>query len=253
MKLSFKHSGHAGDIIYSLASVKHICEKKKAKAIYYIKIGEPTNIKGHPTGSVMINQKMFDFLHPLLISQSYIADVLPYQGEDVDYNLDCFRDNAVNLSAGNIATWYANYYPELNPDLSKPWISASSYKKIEQPILARTERYLNPLTAPHLLLLGAKFIGVDREWAIINQLTTKLYRLEVDSALKLARHIASAPFVVSNQTLFFAIAEAMKVPRILEQYFYAPNVIPQGGEWYIYTTQEQLKKILLSLRYEASI
>jgi hypothetical protein len=243
-QLSFKHSGHAGDIIYSLASVKHICDKTGSKALYYIKINALTTIKGHPNGAVMVNMGMFNFLKPLIEAQYYIAEVLPYQGEEIDYDLDTFREGLVNLSAGNIALWYAHYYPELMPDLSHPWLDVEPMEALSKPILARTERYLNHLTFPQLAIGDAYFVGVDKEWQIATQLPNKLERLQVSNAYELANYIAAAPYVISNQTLFFAIAEGLKVTRILEQFFYAPNVIPQGGEWYTYTTQEQLKKII---------
>ena len=247
--ITFKHSGHAGDIIYSLASVKHICEERNCKAIFYIAINKKTEIKGHPVGSVMVSPAMFNFIEPLISFQSYIESCEMYAGQEVDYDLDCFRDGLLNLSAGNIALWYSTYYPELRPDLSKAWLECSNMSHCDTlPILARTERYLNPFTFPQNYLKEGHFIGVDKEWQIVNQLPHNITRLEVEDALDMANHIKAAPFVVSNQTLFFAIAEGLKVKRVLEQYFYAPNVIPQGGEWYTYTTNDQCKKLLLSLQ-----
>lgn len=246
--ITFKHSGHAGDIIYSLASVKYICEQKKAKAIFYIKINAPTEIKDHPVGSVMVSPAMYKFIEPLISFQDYIHEVKMYSGEKVDYDLDCFRDNILNLSAGNIALWYSPYYPELRPDLNQPWLKCKQIKPIFMPILARTERYLNPLTFPQAYIGQGYFIGVDKEWDIIKQLRHNLERLKVSNALDMANHIQAAPYVVSNQTLFFAIAEGLKTKRVLEQFRYAPNVIPQGGEWYTYTTNDQCKKLLLSLQ-----
>jgi hypothetical protein len=42
----------------------------------------------------------------------------------------------------------------------------------------------------------------------------------------------------------FSIAEQLKVPRILEQYAHAPNVIPQGGEYFVCHTKEQFNKAI---------
>lgn len=245
--ITFKHSGHAGDIIYSLASVQHLCEARNTQAIFYIAIGVKTDIKGHSSGETMIPGRMFTFLRPLIESQPYISEVKPYQGEAVDYDLDLFRSQnpPLNLSGGNIAHWYSQVYPELNPNLARPWLYVDPIRS--GVLLARTERYLNPLTMPHALIKGS-FIGTDREWAIINQHPNGLQRLKVDTALDMAQHITGSDLVISNQTLMFAIAEALKVRRILEQFWFAPNVIPCGGEYFIYNTQEQLKKILLYLQ-----
>ena len=247
--ITFKHSGHAGDIIYSLASIAHICKKKEAKAILYIACNVKTDLKNHPSGSVMIPDKMYEFLRPLIVIQKYIAGVEKYDGREVDYDLDLFRTQFpnINLSATAITHWYGMVYPELFPDLSYPWIRVSPILHNEV-ILARTERYLNALTNPQGNIDKGIFMGTKREWDIVNQLPNNLQYKQVESALEMARMISGAKYVISNQTLFFAIAEAMKVPRVLEQYWYAPNVIPTGGQYYIYNTNEQLKKILLTLQ-----
>lgn len=247
--ITFKHSGHAGDIIYALASIRHICKKTESKAILYIACNIKTDLKNHPSGSVMIPDKMYDFLRPLIIIQKYIADVRRYDGSKVDYDLDLFRTKTppINLSATSIAQWYGMISPELFPDLSHPWIRVSP-KLTNEIVMARTERYLNPLTNPHGNISKGLFVGTQREWDIVNQLPHNLKRHEVSTALEMAQLIAGAKFVLSNQTLFFAIAEAMKVPRVLEQYWHAPNVIPTGGEYYIYNTNEQLKNILVHLQ-----
>jgi len=49
---------------------------------------------------------------------------------------------------------------------------------------------------------------------------------------------------IGNQSMPFAIAEQLKVKRILEQHYLCPNVIPQGGECYVYQTNDQLKNII---------
>jgi len=247
--ITFKHSGHAGDLIYSLASVKYLCEKENALANFYININAKTDIKGHPSGNVMIPQGMYDFLYPLIVNQKYINNVEVYRNQGIDYDLDLFRTQQppINLSAGNIATWYSLVYHELTPDLSNPWLSVDPLVT-SKVVLARTERYLNPLTHPQGYVKGL-FVGTDREWAIIDQTPHELERKKLSTALEMAQLIAGAKYVVSNQTLFFAIAEGLKARRVLEQYWYAPNVIPQGGEWYIYNTNDQLKNILLYLQH----
>jgi ADP-heptose:LPS heptosyltransferase len=45
----------------------------------------------------------------------------------------------------------------------------------------------------------------------------------------MAECIASCKFFIGNQSSPFAVAEQLKVPRIVEVYPQAPNVIPTGG------------------------
>jgi hypothetical protein len=242
MELTFKHSGNAGDIIYALASVKHICEKQNTKAIIYLHLNQSSSFNHHVTGDVMLNQKMYDMIKLLLEYQDYIEKVEPYAGQIIDYNLDAFRNNKVNLSAGNIATWYSFPYPELNPDLSQAWLTAPKVNQI-LPVANRTERYVNPLIM-YDLIGKCDFIGVDREYKIISQYTSNFNHLKVMDFLEMAAVINSSPLFLGNQSLAFAIAEGLKVKRILESFYNAPNVIPQGGEWYQFNDQKQLKKIL---------
>ena len=110
--IKVKHSGNAGDIIYSLSSMHQYCEENKCKIVYYIKIGVPSGFtdETHPTGAVMMNDFMFDFIAPLLKAQPYIHEVIKLGKDEnmvVDYDLDLFRKSYVNLSAGNIQNWIA--------------------------------------------------------------------------------------------------------------------------------------------------
>jgi hypothetical protein len=99
------HAGNAGDIVYSLSSLYQYCEDNKCKIVFYIRIGVPSgfNDETHPVGSVMMNDAMFDFIAPLLKAQPYIHDVIKLnKGENmvVDFDLDLFRKEYKNLSAG---------------------------------------------------------------------------------------------------------------------------------------------------------
>jgi hypothetical protein len=243
--ITFKHSGHSGDIIYSLAMVQRAYEVYGKKAIYYIKLDVKTDVKGHSMGATMVNKNTFEFLKPLLMQQPYIEDVLPYEGQQVDYDLDVFRTQHINLSANSIALWNAYSYPDIYPDISKKWLHVpETCVKCLTPIVARSLRYTNPFIS-YAVIGDAYFIGMEEEYKFSKQqLNCKFEHLKVDTALGMAIFINNCPLFLGNQSMPFAIAEGLKVDRILEHYQACPNVIPVGGNAKIFHTQEQLIKII---------
>ncbi len=246
MKLiTFKHSGNAGDIIYSLSSIMAICMEQGARAVIYIKLGVPSTFteKTHPTGNVMMNSVMYDMLYPLLMDQPYIANVEIHNGEPVDYDLDLFRKDYKNLSAGNIQSWYSNSYPELRPVLHEANLFVRP-RKTDYIIVNRTSRYNNVYIDYSVLREydNVYFVGVESEYKAMALHYKKLEHLKVNDFLELAEYIAGCRLFIGNQSMAFSIAEQLKVKRILEQYIPAPNVIPQGGEYYVTHNMEQFKK-----------
>jgi hypothetical protein len=247
--IKFKHSGNTGDIIYSLSVIKEICDKQKAKAVLYLFLDKPSTFtdKSHPVGSVMLNQVMFDMLKPLLESQPYILDVFDVKKEEnamVDIDLDKFREEYKNLSAGDIRMWYGNFL-NYQIDMSAPVLSVLQEQN-DYIVINRTQRYNNPLIDYSIIdKLNKKvfFVGTETEWKVMNT-HFRCEHYKVSNFLEMAKLIAGSSLFVGNQSMAFAIAEQMKHPRILEQYFNAPNVIPQGGTYSVFHTQQQFESII---------
>lgn len=251
MNLSFKHSGNAGDIIYALPNIKYICEKNNCRAEVFIHLNQPSSFdeKSHPIGNVMMNQIMYDMLRPLLLQQDYIQNVEEYQPDvEIDYDLDKFRTDNKNLSAGNISKWIEVSYPELRGNLNEPSIKVPSVKN-DYILVNRTSRY-NNLFIDYTILDNENvwFIGTEKEFKQFTLHVKNIRHLVVDDFLQLAQYIAGCKLFIGNQSMPFAIAEQLKVKRILEQYIYAPNVIPQGGEYGIFHTQDQFKKLCQTMQ-----
>jgi hypothetical protein len=250
--ITFKHSGNAGDIIYSLPSVKMICEKQKKQAVIYIRLNQPSGFTNaqHPLGGVMMNKVMYDLLKPLLTAQSYVLDVLYFEEESVpaiDYDLDRFRVDNLNLSSGNIAQWINNSYPELRPNLYEPSIQVlDNIKAKDYVIVNRSSRYQNLFFDYSQLSKyeNVYFVGVESEFKALKLHNANIIHLQVPNFLKMAEYIANCKLFIGNQSMAFSIAEQLKVPRILEQYAHAPNVIPQGGEYYVCHTKEQFNNAI---------
>ena len=70
-ELSFLHSGHMGDIIYSLPVIREL--SKNHKCNLFIQINKPMVVKyqNHPSKNVFLDKRIVDLLLPLLKKQSY--------------------------------------------------------------------------------------------------------------------------------------------------------------------------------------
>jgi len=244
-------SGNAGDIVYSLSSLYQYSLDNDCKFVYYIKMDVPSSftLETHPTGAVMMNDFMFDFLAPLLKAQPYIHDVIKLKkGENMvfDYDIDNFRKEYKNLSAGNIQNWIANAYHEFRPNLSKQCLFLPENIGNNYIIVNRTTRYNNFFIDYTVLEKydNVYFVGTEKEFKRFSIHNDKITHLKVNNALEMAIAINGCKLFIGGQSLAFSIAEQLKVKRVLEQYLYAPNVIPQGGEWFTFHTHEQFKKIL---------
>jgi len=224
--------------------------ENRTKFVYYIKLDRPSTFTDaqHPLGSVMMNRKMFDMAYPLLKQQCYIHEGIALEkGEDmrVDYDLDLFRKEYKNLSAGNIQSWISMAHPDLRPKMDLDSISVDS-KLNDYILVSRSSRYQNQWIDYSLLKHydNVKFIGVESEFKVLRLHNPNIEHLEVKDFLELAELIAGCKLYIGNQSMPYAIAELLKVRRILEQFSHAPNVIPSGGEWYAFHTNEQFKKLL---------
>lgn len=248
--IKVKHSGNLGDIIYSLSAVSQLAIDKAAHIVYYIKLDVPSTFteKTHPVGAVMMNRKMYDMFYPLLKSQPYIHDVIAIEKNEnvlVDYDLDLFRKDHKNLSACDIKTWNTLSYPELRPKLHEQCLYVSPIPN-DYIIINRSQRYNAPLVDYTILEDKGKcmFVGVESEYNVMKAIAPSVEHLQVKDFKELAGYIEGCKLFVGNQSMPFAIAEQLKVKRVLEQYYGCPNVLPNGGEWYTFQTQKQFEKII---------
>jgi hypothetical protein len=245
---SFCHSGNCGDIIYSLPTVFEL--SKNGKANLYLKIDQPGKYDNyHPLGNVMLNKKMVDMFIPLMKYQPQINECAVYNAEVVDYDLDVFRNYSFLQDRGNIARWYFYVYA-ISPSLHKPWLIAplqTSYN--EYIVIARSHRYRSPLIDYSFLQKFKKiiFLGVEEEFVDMKQMIPNIEFKKVKDFLEMATIINSCKLFIGNQSFPFSIAEALKVKRILEVYYRAPNVIVEGKGAHDFIYQPQFEKLVSDL------
>ncbi|SFC68626.1 hypothetical protein SAMN05421780_10886 [Flexibacter flexilis DSM 6793] len=246
--VSFKHSGNVGDIIYALPSIIALSMHKPSHL--YLHLNQKGCSKDHPLGGVMLNEKIAEMIKPLLEAQPYINSVGIYDGQQpVTYNLDLFRELPVSSCLGDISRWYFQIF-DTNYDLSRAWIQAIPNNNYKDTIVwARSERYQNPHLDFSFLAQYPKivFVGLDHEYQLAKKQVPNIEHVKVKDFLELAQLIAGAKLFIGNQSFPYALAEAMKVPRILELCYYTPNVVIHGENGYDTYFQANLEKRISAL------
>lgn len=245
---TFKHSGNAGDLIYALPALYALAGG--AEADIYLNLDQPVNysvVRGrHPLGNVMLNQTMFSMLLPLLLAQPEITRCAVYEQQPVDYDLDVFRNSAFSLASGNIARWYFLHFA-INADLGKPWLHVMPDRSAaDHIVIARSLGHHSPGIDYSFIRNYGKvlFVGVPEEFEAMRKMIPSLEYRQVADFLELAAIIAGSRFFIGNQSFPFAVAEALKVRRVLEVCHFCPNVIVEGSNGYDFCFQPQFERII---------
>ncbi|MXV13953.1 glycosyltransferase family 9 protein [Hufsiella ginkgonis] len=244
--LNLVHSGNAGDIIYALPTIREIGRLTGLPVHLFLKLYESTLISSHykhPLGNVMMNDVIAKMMVPLLDTQPYLQKCSLFNGEPIHIDLDAFRKAGLLLDRGNIAAWY-NYFTGLKPDLSEKWLDVLPNPAYSDYIvLARSSRYNNPVINYSFLNKYDKliFVGVDTEYEAIKKQVENIQWQQVTDFIELASIIAGCKLFIGNQSFPFAIAEGLKVPRLLETAVESPNVLPEGGDCFNFCFQEHLE------------
>ena len=243
--IKYKTSSPAGDLISFMAGIKSIWEQTGRKGIVYqllnvvgSALGELRPFTDENGDSVCMDKRMFELLYPLIKSQPYIEDFVEYNGEKVDFDFDLIRQAAfVNQPKGSLHRWFNYVFPEMASDLSKAWlewdtnISKEDFFK-DKVIINFTNRYRNNFVNYFFLKEyqdNIYFAGLESECQFFNKRWNLNIQHLADRNFKdFAEIISSCKFFMGNQSVCYHIAEALKVPRILELCPVLPNVIPIG-------------------------
>jgi tetratricopeptide (TPR) repeat protein len=210
------HGGDSGDIIYALAAMKG-----GGGGHLFL-----TTIAG--TREPMTPEKIA-FLAPLLIVQTYIDHVAAWQGEPISRDFNVFRRYPVKETDLATQHWRSVLYaPE--PDIETPWLTLPPQQKHGRPVFARSLRYRNPAWDAFWRQLkqatpDAIFVGTAEEFHDFGHGEHVL----AHDALELAQIIHGASIFAGNQSFPYAIAEALKMGRMLEVYRPQPNCTFPGS------------------------
>jgi len=259
--IAFKHSGFMGDIIYALPAIKQICEETNMKADLYVFMDKTWENfddvgRGHKG---LIDSKGLNFIAPLLQALPHINKVAMWKGEKIAVDLDRVKamGQQIGLPHSHISRWYGYAYPELSTDklhhrtIDLMDIHAyevhsgiqSDYSWLGDKIVVnRSTRNLNPyINYVFLYNYPVIFVGHLNEYEAFREQVPNAEYLPCENALHLALIIGHSRLFIGNQSMPFAIAEQMKIPRLLEAYSSATNVIPIGDGGHDFYTQQGLE------------
>lgn len=241
---TFQHFGNLGDIIYSLPTIIAL-----GGGILYIGIRTDNleiSIKA-PAPNPM-SKKMALQIIELLKTQPYLKDIRLYNNERIDYNLNKFREHHAvmnnHIAKSHLDTFGVNY------NLALPWMQNITPIYINDIVISRSKRNLSTLNKFNWGVLSkyeekCVFIGFEDEYEEFKKFTgLNIKRYSVRSTLEIARVVKGSRLFIGNQSLGFALAEAMKHPRVLEVYYSAPNCIPQSINGYLKLSEKIIKSIL---------
>jgi hypothetical protein len=242
--INFKHSGHLGDIIYAIPTMYALAGE--AKINLYLAVNQAiSSDKKYLLGLNSLNEPLIISLKKLLSEQPKFNSIEVYNpdNQQIDYDLDLFRTFPFDYEKGSIARWYFNIFAT-SYNLSKPWLHVNPDESVKgKIIIARSTRYNAP-DADYSFLREYNnliFVGLPEEYELMKKAIPNIEYRKTTDFLSLARLIAGADFFIGNQSFPFALAEALKVPRILESYYRCPNVIPEGENAFEFSFQPQFE------------
>ena len=248
--ISFLHYGHLGDIINSLPVIKELSKTKKC--FLYIqknkKIPKHVVSKNHPFGDVYLSEKAINKMLPLLQSQKFIEKVEIYNNQEVNIDLNFFRELPINFNIDSVR-WYSHLTGKF-PDLSNNYIEVPNHEKFKNYIvIMRSLRRQNKFIDYSFLssYKNLVFVGLKNEFENLKTKINNLEHYDSKDFLELASIIKNARIFIGNLSFGYALAEAIKVPRLLESAPNFPLVYPNGYDGYDFYFQVHFEEIVKKL------
>lgn len=254
--ITARHSFNAGDLITSLPGFQKIYKETGQKVLIYQRLDLPADyghndyhpIRDDSGKMVCMNKKMFEMLKPLIENQEYVVGFYVWEGQEIQFDIDLTRQHTqMPLPGGSIHAWVSLIFPQLECDLSIPWLRVLADEVLgnNKVYVNFTNRYRNPYISYYFLNEFSDklcFIGTSQEHTeFINKWRLDIPHVEVSNFLEIAQILKGADGFLGNQSMCWHIADAMKVPRILEVCSTFPNTFPTGANGHSFITQGALE------------
>jgi len=247
-ELSFLHSGHLGDLMYSLSVIKELSKKHTCKL--YIQADKPMDLEyqNHPSGKVFLDKRIINLILPLLKTQDYLDTVKIYEKEKIDVNLDLFRDIPINIRFHSIRWYY--HVTGTHANMENPYLSVQPHESIKNKIvIVRSSRYRNEYINYNFLKNEKNIlcVGLKTEFENIKKEIHHLEFHDCKNFLEMAQIIKASKFFIGNLCFAYSVAEALKVPRLLEASPDFPVVFPVGSKAFDFYHQNHFEKFFNTL------
>ena len=245
--LNFLHSGHAADIINVLPVLKKLSQDHECNL--YLNINKPIEFYfRHPAGKYYMNNKIFDMLLPLLKRQNYLNKIEKFVDQQVDINLDIFRELPISNVFDNVT--YASMVTGVYPNYSDSFLEAEEHKEVKKKIvIQRTFRYRNNLISYDFLnnFKDLVFVGTLDEYHDLKKIVKNLEFYDCKDFLDMASVVKSSKFVLANSSITFPIAEGLNIPRLLESCPDYPAAQPHGDNAFNFYFQVHFENLFTHL------
>lgn len=246
-EVSFLHYGHLGDIINCLPIIKEISKNKSCSLFIQENKPIPGHVvtKDHPFGSVYLNKNAIAKLIPLLKKQSYLKKVEIYSNQEIDVDLNFFREVPINFNIDSIR-WYF-HLTGCFPDLSKNYLDVEPHTNFKNYIIImRSLRRQNKFIDYSFLSNYERivFLGLKDEFDDLKIKIKNLEHYDSKDFLELAMIIKNSKLFIGNLSFGYALAEALKVPRLLESGPNFPLVYPNGANAYDFYFQNHFENLV---------
>ena len=244
-EISFLHSGHLGDIINSLPLIKEISLNKKCNLFIEVNKNMPSHAldPNHPFGSYYLSESSVKKLLPLLSKQNYIKKVEIYNKQNIDIDLNLFRELPINFNIDSVR-WYF-HITGIHGNLEKPYLTnISDHNLKDKIIIIRSKRRKNYLINYNFLdkHKNVLFLGLVDEYEDLKKEIPSLDFFDCKDFLEMAEIINSCKIFIGNLSFGYTLAEALKKPRMLESGPNFPLVYPNGKNAYDFYFQEHFEK-----------
>ena len=247
-EISLLHSGNLGDTLNSLPVVREL--SKNHKCNFYIQAGKKIEVEynDHPGGKIFLNKTMINKLMPLLKKQKFINHVDLFQNQEIDIDLDIFREMPINFNLDSVR-WYFQV-TGVHTDLTMPHLYAEDHKTIKNKVvilrsLRRQSHFINyKFMSKYNNLL---FVGLEEEYKNLKKEVPNLEFYNCKDFLEMAEIIKSSKFFLGNLSFGYAMAEGLKVPRLLESCPDFPTMYPNGKNAFDFYFQEHFEKLFDNL------
>ena len=238
-----KHKNFSKDKFYIMLTIESLELKKMSSLEANRKIGKSYN--KHPAANVYINEDMINKMLPLLKSQNFINHVHFYNNNKIDIDLNLFREIYTEMNMAS-TRWYF-HITGVHADLSLPYLLVNPHKNIKNKVvLIRSNRRNNVLISYSFLKKydNLLFIGLSSEYEELKKQIPNLKFYNCNNFLEMAEIIKASKFFLGNITFGYCIAEALKVPRLLECSHDGDlaAVHPSGKNSYEFFFQEHFEK-----------
>lgn len=226
---SFKHSGDLGDVLLSLPVVRFF-----GGGILYL--------EDAPYTLNRMTRERIAIIAPLLKAQPYIEDVLEWNGQRVDTDLNDFRPALFSALKKNYAVfrsvgiweWFSSVFNVPPDEWKKKWLEVPGADFVFDVVINRVPRWTGrafPWDKVRIKYPEAVFVGLKEEHATLGEWCRYIQTRDL---LEAAKIINASKLFIGNQSCCHAIAQGLQKAFVLEVSDRFPNCVypPRPNAWY---------------------